>query len=181
MLESRPGGVYLVRGLGVLALAVLLAAGCRQEVVVVGHGELTSMAFTEGGPIPSRHTCDGDDISPPLQWSAPPEGTAELALVMDDPDAGGFVHWVVVGLRPTVTTLDEGSLPAGAREGRNDFGSLGYRGPCPPSGEHRYEFTLYALSQPLAVSDSPTADEVRAAARGVNIFEAPLTGTYARQ
>ena len=181
MLEAGRDGVHPLNGLAALALAVLLAAGCRPEVADVGHGELSSTAFTDGGPIPSRHTCDGEDISPPLQWSAPPDGTAELALVMDDPNAGGFVHWVVVGLRPTATGLDEGSLPTGAREGRNDFGGLGYCGPCPPSGEHRYVFTLYALSQPLAVSDTPTAAEVRAAARGVTIFEASLSGTYTRR
>jgi Raf kinase inhibitor-like YbhB/YbcL family protein len=181
MLESGTGGVHLLRGLAAAALAVVLAATCSSEVADVMHGELTSTAFAEGGTIPSRHTCDGEDISPPLQWNAPPDGTAELALVVDDPDAGGFVHWVVVGLRPTATGLDEGLLPAGARVGRNDFGGVGYRGPCPPSGEHRYVFTLYALSQPLAVLESPTAAEVRAAARGVTIFEAPLTGTYTRR
>jgi Raf kinase inhibitor-like YbhB/YbcL family protein len=99
---------------------------------------------------------------------------------MDDPDARGFVHWVVVGIPPTASGLENGSLPAGALEGQTGFG-VGYGGPCPPSGTHRYEFTLYALSSPLGAGDSPTAADVRAAAAGKTLAEAQFTGTYARQ
>lgn len=142
--------------------------------------QLTSTAFVEGGGIPAEHTCDGADRPVPLAWSGTPEGTAELALVMDDPDARGFVHWVVVGIPGDACALEGGRLPAGAREGRTDFGRAGYGGPCPPSGTHRYQFTLYALSEALSISGAPTADDVRAAAAGRTLAEAQLTGRYTR-
>jgi Raf kinase inhibitor-like YbhB/YbcL family protein len=141
---------------------------------------LSSPAFTEGGPIPKDYTCDGADRTLPVAWSGIPDGTAELALIMDDPDARGFVHWVVVGLPPTATGLDGTSLPAGAREGRTGFGRAGYGGPCPPSGTHHYAITLYALSAPLSVPQTPTADQVRQAANGQTLAKATLNGTYTR-
>ena len=140
---------------------------------------LTSPAFADGGAIPTEHSCDGGDKPIPLAWSGVPEGTAELALVMDDPDARGFVHWVVVGIPPSASGFDNGELPAGAQEGSTGFG-VGYGGPCPPSGTHHYEFTLYALSSPLGAGGSPTAEAVRAAAADKTLGEAELTGTYAR-
>ena len=140
---------------------------------------LTSPAFAEGGSIPTEYTCDGGDKPIPLEWSGVPDGTAELALVMDDPDARGFVHWVVVGVTPTASGFSDGAIPDGAVEGQTGFG-VGYGGPCPPSGTHRYEFTLYALSSPLAAGDSPTADAVRAAAADKTLAEAKLAGNYAR-
>ena len=141
---------------------------------------LTSQAFSEGGAIPSEHSCDGGDKPIPLAWSGVPDGTAELALIMDDPDARGFVHWVVVGIPASASGLDNGNLPAGASEGRTGFG-VGYGGPCPPSGTHHYSFTLYALSEPLGGSGDPSADEVRAAAAGKTLAQAHLSGTYARE
>jgi Raf kinase inhibitor-like YbhB/YbcL family protein len=141
---------------------------------------LTSPAFAEGGAIPSEHSCDGGDKPIPLAWSGVPDGTAELALIMDDPDARGFVHWVVVGIPASSGGLDNGALPAGAREGQTGFG-VGYGGPCPPSGTHNYSFNLYALSAPLGAGDSPSADQVRAAAADKTLAEAHLTGTYARR
>ena len=141
---------------------------------------LTSPAFSEGGAIPSGHSCDGADKPIPLAWSGVPDGTAELALIMDDPDAGGFVHWVVVGIPPAASGFDNGDLPAGAHEGSSGFG-VGYGGPCPPSGTHHYNFTLLALSSPLGVSGTPSADDVRAAAADKTLAEARLTATYARQ
>lgn len=141
---------------------------------------LTSSAFAEGGSIPAEYTCDGTNKPIPLAWTGAPDGTAEFALVMDDPDARGFVHWVVVGIPGASTGLEGGALPAGAREGRGDFGGSGYSGPCPPSGTHRYELTLYALSSPLNVAGSPTASDVRSAAAGKTLAEAGLTGRYSR-
>jgi Raf kinase inhibitor-like YbhB/YbcL family protein len=108
---------------------------------------LQSGAFAKGEPIPRRHGCEGQDLSPPLAWSGAPEGTRSLALVVDDPDAPGgtFTHWLGWGLDPAAERLGEGE--GAAVEGRNDFGTSGYRGPCPPPGHgrHRYFFRLYAL------------------------------------
>jgi Raf kinase inhibitor-like YbhB/YbcL family protein len=143
--------------------------------------ELTSTAFDEGGEIPARHTCDGEDAPPPFSWSGTPEGTAELALILDDPDARGFVHWLVVGIPAEASELGESGLPEGAREGRNDFGRAGYRGPCPPSGSHRYAATLYALSEALDLPADTTPDAFRSAASSNILAEARLSGTYARQ
>jgi Raf kinase inhibitor-like YbhB/YbcL family protein len=122
--------------------------------------ELTSPAFEPGGVIPDQYTCRGGDISPPLEWANLPAGVVELALVVRDPDAGGFVHWVVAGLSPAAGGLPEGQVPEGAVEAANDFGRVGWAGPCPPSGTHRYELHLLALSEPPAlegVLDAQTA------------------------
>ena len=141
---------------------------------------LTSSSFSEGGDIPRDNTCDGTDAPISLEWTTEPAGTAELALIMDDPDAGGFVHWVVTGIPADTHRLDGNSLPSGTVQGRGSFGRAGYRGPCPPSGTHRYVFTLLALSAPLGLSGAPTADEVRAAAGTKLLGEARLTGRYTR-
>jgi len=141
---------------------------------------LTSPAFEEGGAIPSEHSCDGGDRPIPVSWSGVPDGTAELALIMDDPDARGFVHWVVVGIPPSATGFENGELPAGAHEGSTGFG-VGYGGPCPPSGTHNYSFTLYALSSPLGAGGNASAQDVRAAAADKTLAEAHLTATYARR
>lgn len=144
---------------------------------------LTSPEFGEAGAIPRRFTCDAADVSPPLSWSGAPEGTITLALVMDDPDAGGFVHWVVYNIDVSAT----GSLPAGwsatpeaAPQGVNSFGKVGYGGPCPPSGTHRYAFRLLALDQVLELAAGPKAQAVLDAAAGHTLAEATLTGTYRR-
>ena len=142
---------------------------------------LTSSAFDEGGQIPVDNTCDGANRPIPLAWSGVPDGAAELALVMDDPDANGFVHWVVVGIPPDATGFEGGTIPAGATEGQAGFSRAGYGGPCPPSGTHRYDFTLYALSSPLSLSGTPTADQVRSAAADKTIEQAHLAGVYSRQ
>ena len=143
---------------------------------------LTSTAFSEGGSIPRIHTCDGDDVSPPLAWSGAPDGTASLALIVDDPDAGGFVHWVAHAIDPVAGSLPEGvsGVAGGLAEGRNGFGDVGYGGPCPPSGTHRYAFRLLALDVAPTLTDAPTADAVRAAAASHTVGEATLTGTYRR-
>lgn len=142
---------------------------------------LTSPVFQEGQQIPRRHSCDGEDVSPPLQWTGAPEGTAAYALIVDDPDARGFVHWVAVNIPGTATELPEGASGAEAGvQGTNNFRRTGYGGPCPPSGTHRYVFRLLALSEQVQVSGTPTADEVRRAAAPVTLGEATLTGTYTR-
>jgi Raf kinase inhibitor-like YbhB/YbcL family protein len=144
---------------------------------------LTSPEFTEGGAIPRRFTCDADNVSPPLSWSGAPPDSVTLALVVDDPDAAGFVHWVAYNVDASAT----GSLPAGwssspdaAPQGTNSFGRVGYGGPCPPSGTHRYAFRLLALDQVLNVGAGPDARTILDAAAGHVLAEATLTGTYRR-
>lgn len=146
---------------------------------------LTSPAFPSGGQIPRRHSCEGEDLSPPLSWSGAPDGAAGFALVVDDRDARGFVHWVVADLPASTTGLPEGvpsSGPGVPPQGRNDFGRVGWGGPCPPpgSGDHHYVFTLYALSSPLGLGGSPSASQVRAAAQGRVLAAAVLEGTFRR-
>lgn len=151
---------------------------------------LTSAAFLHGAPIPARHTCDGEDVSPALSWTEPPRATKSLALIVNDPDApvGDWVHWVVVDLPPSSRSLPEGiprggtvKEPAGARQGRNDFGRLGWGGPCPPPGKpHRYFFTLYALDGPLGVAEGATKKDVERAAKGHVLGKAEMFGTYVR-
>ena len=124
---------------------------------------LTSSAFADNEFIPAQYTCDGDNVSPPLEWSQVPEGTAELVLLFEDPDGPGgtFVQWVLFGLDPGSGWLQEGKVPAGAIGGKNDYGRTDWAGPCPPIGKpHRFIFTLLALSEPsgLAEGASPRKD-----------------------
>jgi Raf kinase inhibitor-like YbhB/YbcL family protein len=143
--------------------------------------ELTSRAFSYGEPIPRRHTCEGEDVSPPLVWMDVPAEAASLALVVDDPDApgGSFTHWTAWGLDPAAGSLGEGE--AAPREGRNDFGMTGYRGPCPPPGKpHRYVFLLHALSRDLDLDSGANRREVEKALAGRALATAELVGSYRR-
>jgi Raf kinase inhibitor-like YbhB/YbcL family protein len=150
--------------------------------------ELSSAAFQEGKTIPRKHTCDGPDLSPPLSWTAPPEGTRSLALICDDPDAprGTWVHWVIFDLPADLGGLPEGisteaEPPVGGRQGRTDFGRLGYGGPCPPRGPaHRYYFRLYALDAALGLPAGATKAQVLQAMAGRVVAEAGLMGRYGR-
>jgi Raf kinase inhibitor-like YbhB/YbcL family protein len=147
---------------------------------------LRSSAFADGAAIPARFTCEGDNVSPPLAWDAPPEGTKSLALVVDDPDAPDpaapkrtWVHWVVYDLPPSARELAAGGgLPDGARRGKSDFGEGRYRGPCPPIGRHRYFFKLYALDTELGDRGSLTKAELEKAIEGHVLARAELVGTY---
>jgi Raf kinase inhibitor-like YbhB/YbcL family protein len=144
---------------------------------------LRSTAFDEGGAIPRRFTCDGDDVSPDLDWVDAPEDTASFALILDDPDANAFAHWLVYNMTGSATGgLPEAisATPDAPTQGINDFGKLGYGGPCPPSGEHRYRFTLYALDAVLPLPAAPRAATLRAAIDGHVLAEAVLTATYRR-
>jgi Raf kinase inhibitor-like YbhB/YbcL family protein len=143
---------------------------------------LESSAFGNAQAIPNRHSCEGEDVSPPLRWMNVPEGTRSLALVVDDPDAPGgvFTHWLGWGLDPAASGLGEGeSAPA---EGRNDFGTTGYRGPCPPPGHgrHRYVFRLYALDAQLGLGAGAAKAELEQALEGHVLTTAELVGTYER-
>jgi Raf kinase inhibitor-like YbhB/YbcL family protein len=145
---------------------------------------ITSTAFDPGGSIPARFTCDGADISPELSWSGAPSGTAALVLLVDDPDARDFAHWIVLDLAGTASgALSQGigTSPGAPTQGRNDFGRVGWGGPCPPSGTHRYRFTLYALAAPLGLSGQPDGKTVRKALDGAQVVDtAVLEGRYHR-
>lgn len=152
---------------------------------------LTSSAFVDEGAIPPRYTCEGDDVSPPLAWTGAPMGTRSLALVIDDPDAPDprapkttWVHWVVFGIPHEATGIPEDArtngLPAGAREGINDWKRVGYGGPCPPIGRHRYFHKLYALDITLDL-DRPTKADLERAMHGHVLAQATLMGTYEKR
>ena len=149
---------------------------------------LSSPAFVHEGNIPSRHTCDGPDLSPPLVFSGVPAGAGSLALVCDDPDAPGGVwdHFVLYNLSPATPGLPEGlheapAYPDGSLSGRNSWGRCGYGGPCPPSGVHRYFFTLYALAGMLDLPSGASKAEVLRAAKGHILAAATLMGRYGRR
>jgi Raf kinase inhibitor-like YbhB/YbcL family protein len=143
---------------------------------------LASPAFEHGGEIPARHTCDAEDLSPALVWSDAPEGTRSLALIVDDPDApvGTFTHWVAWGIDPAAEMLEEGQSPA--IEGANDFGTTGYRGPCPPPGHgpHRYSFRLHALDAELDLERGASKADLEGALEGHVLAGAELVGRYER-
>lgn len=149
---------------------------------------LSSVAFQDGEAIPIKYTCGGQDISLPLIWSEPPRETQSFALIMDDPDApvGVFTHWVLFNIPSDSRELPEGvptqaELPSGALQGKNDFGRIGYGGPCPPPGRpHRYQFTLYALDQPLDLKAGVSKKQLLGAMQGHILAQGQLTGTYQR-
>ena len=142
---------------------------------------LTSPAFNNGEPIPEKYSCDGEDISPELDWFGTPEGTVSLALIMDDPDApmGTWVHWVLYNLPMDLSGLREGMTGVGL-DGSNSWGTTGYGGPCPPSGTHRYFFKLYALDINLDFESVVDKAALEAAMEGHILGQAELMGTYSR-
>jgi Raf kinase inhibitor-like YbhB/YbcL family protein len=168
-----------------VVLAIAGLAGCGGESVegpppeAPETIELTSDAFADGGTIPDRYTCDGDDVPPGLRWDGVPTGARALALVMEDPDApdGTFVHWTVLDIPPDAVTL-----PREATEGTNSFGDRGYGGPCPPEDDepHRYVFLIYALEAPLGLEAGAQPDEVRAAIEREAMGRGQLTGRFGR-
>ena len=146
--------------------------------------ELTSPAFDDGDVLPSRFAHDRENLSPPLEWSDVPPGTQEQALLCQDPDApsGLFTHWVLAGIDPTITAIDEGEMPPGSVAGLNDFGEVGWGGPEPPRGHgpHRYVFTLFAASEPLDLTQGASADDLLEALDGVELAQGSLLGRYER-
>ena len=153
---------------------------------------LSSPAFEPHEPLPVRLTCDGEGVSPPLEWQGVPAGTRSLALIVDDPDAPDprdpkttWVHWVLYNIPTTAEGLPEGAarhgLPVGARHGRNDWKGLDYGGPCPPVGTHRYFHKLYALDVVLPDLHGPTRTELERAMHGHVLARAELVGTYRKQ
>jgi Raf kinase inhibitor-like YbhB/YbcL family protein len=177
---------------GVIPFAVSLLA--VQTWLIVDAGDtvmaltLSSSAFNPGDKIPSKYTCEGDDVSPPLSFSGAPQGTKSYALILDDPDAPDpkapkrvWVHWVVYNLPTNTTDLAENAsatgLPKGAVTGINDSKQTSYNGPCPPAGRHRYFHKLYALDTTLPTKPLTKA-EVESAAKGHVLAQAELIGTY---
>jgi Raf kinase inhibitor-like YbhB/YbcL family protein len=142
---------------------------------------VSSAAFTEGGDIPRRYTCDGQDLSPPLSFAGVPSDARELALLVEDPDAPGgtFVHWVAWGIDAAKSGLAEGETAPGS--GTNDFGRPGYGGPCPPRGPaHRYVFSVFAVSDPLNLAAGASADDLRRALAGRVVADGRVAGRYTR-
>jgi Raf kinase inhibitor-like YbhB/YbcL family protein len=151
--------------------------------------KITSSAFQQGGSIPARYTCEGQDTSPPLSWSDVPAGAKSIALIVDDPDAPDpakpqrvYVHWVVYNISTSATSLPENAsksgLPKGAVQGKNDWGKPEYGGPCPPIGRHRYFFKLYALDTALTGLSSPGKADLEKAMKGHVVDSGELMGTY---
>jgi hypothetical protein len=171
-----------------------VALGSQKQLLFVATGgqvmtfEIRSPAFASGGTIPTKHTCDGADVSPRLSWTELPAGTKSLALIMDDPDApvGTWVHWVLYNLPASARELSEGTpatemLTSGTKQGINDFRKIGYGGPCPPQGPaHRYFFKLYALDTALNLAPRATKKQLEAAMARHILAQAELIGRYGR-
>lgn len=146
--------------------------------------QLTSSDIANDERIPERFTCEGEDAWPSFEWRDVPDDAVELAMVCEDPDAprGTFIHWVMWGLEPADGQFKSGELPAGVQQGVNGFGTVGYRGPCPPPGHgpHHYHFILYALSASLSLDEGASIDDLRAAMEGAVLADARLVALYER-
>jgi len=147
--------------------------------------EIKSGRFKEGDTVPTQYTCDGEDVNPFLEFKNVPDEAQSLVLIVDDSDAtrgGRFTHWLVWNIPASTTYIPEDSVPDGAVEGKNDFGNLGYGGPCPPRGAkpHRYVFTLSALDAELSLKEGATRTELEVALEGHDIARTTLTGKYSR-
>ncbi|MCD6569638.1 MAG: YbhB/YbcL family Raf kinase inhibitor-like protein [Deltaproteobacteria bacterium] len=147
--------------------------------------KITSPTFEQGSMIPDIYTCKGKDISPPLSWGSAPDGAESICLICDDPDApmGTWVHWVIYNIPPDTTSLPEdvpprGVLENGAEQGTNDFRKIGYDGPCPPFGTHRYYFKIYALDTKLDIKPGATKKELLKAIKGHILAQGQLMGRY---
>jgi len=187
-------------GLVVVSLLLIVSfaiAGCAQQAPPAESTEdietefaITSPAFAEGAEIPVRYTCDGENISPPLNWSDGPAGTASFALIMDDPDAGNYTHWVIFNLPPSSSSLPEDvpkveKLASGVLQGKIASGGIGYPigyfGPCPFKGSsHHYCFTLYALDTSLDLAAGASKEQVLKAMEGHILTQSQLIGIYQR-
>jgi Raf kinase inhibitor-like YbhB/YbcL family protein len=146
--------------------------------------ELRSAAFSDHTLIPDRYSYEGGNVSPPLEWGGIPDGTSELVLLCEDPDApsGTFTHWVVTNISPATTGVAEGALPEGGTAGQNGFRQSGWGGPRPPVGDkqHRYFFRLYAADKPLGLGRGSTAEQVHAALAGHTLADGTLVGLFGR-
>jgi Raf kinase inhibitor-like YbhB/YbcL family protein len=171
-----------------IAGMLLFSYPCSGEKGGLMSLSVESSAFAQNQGIPSKFTCDGLNVSPPLVWKNVPEGTKSIVLISDDPDApaGVWVHWVCYDIPPTESSLPEGvppadSLPAGGKQGMNDFRNIGYGGPCPPSGTHRYFFKLYALDRMLGLPAGKLKKDVERAMKGHVLEKGELIGRYSKK
>ena len=174
----------------ILFMFLFTCLGLDESVAQMRGGkkmEIKSAAFKDGAKIPAQYTCDGIDVSPPLEWRNAPAGARSFALICDDPDApmGTWVHWVIYDIPSSITKLEAKNPPLkelanSAKQGTNDFGTVGYGGPCPPSGEHRYFFKLYALDGPTGLKPGATKAQLLTAMKGHILGEAQLVGKYKR-
>jgi Raf kinase inhibitor-like YbhB/YbcL family protein len=188
---------------GVVVVMVVVAAACGActnsapaSAVPTTTGEggkamaftIGSVAFHRDGAIPAKYSCDGDNVSVPVEWADPPENAKSFALIVDDPDApsGTFVHWVIYNIPASARALTEAvptdaTLQDGSRNGTNGARKPGYTGPCPPSGTHHYHFKLYALDTVLSLNLGATKDQLLDAMKGHILEQAELVGTYSRK
>ncbi|TSC57152.1 MAG: PEBP family protein [Parcubacteria group bacterium Greene0416_79] len=172
-------GAWGFKRIGSEKSAVLM----QKQTMATQEIKLMSTAFPQNGKIPARFTCDGENLSPPLLIRGVPAGAKALALIMHDPDApraGGWTHWVKWNIPPSAVAIGEGEEPAGV-SGRGTGGAFAYQGPCPPSGTHRYIFTVYALNAELSLSEGATKTELEAAMAGHTLGTGELIGHYARE
>lgn len=175
-----------------MAFVVAASSGRAARLTAAGRPTMSfavkSSAFGSGAEIPKKFTCEGPDLSPALEWSGAPQGTAGFALIADDPDApaGTWVHWVIWNLPANANSLPEGiprseQLNTGARQGKNDFRKVGYNGPCPPAGKpHRYFFRLYALDRNVELSAGSSRSDLDAAIKGHILAQTEYMGTFRR-
>ncbi|BDZ69864.1 YbhB/YbcL family Raf kinase inhibitor-like protein [Methanobacterium petrolearium] len=187
----------LILGLGVVLVSLaVFVSGCTTQSNQItnqtsnqsGSFQITSTAFVQGGQIPQKYTADGEDISPPLSWTSAPQNTVSFTITCEDPDASGsgggaFYHWIVFDISANITQLSEGitnqrTLDNGAKQGTNDMGTIGYSGPSPPRGTHRYAFKIYALDTTLNLEPGATKQQVKDAMEGHVLAEAQITGKY---
>ena len=165
-----------------IGLAACSTAGSQDASHVPDSMSLTSPAFADGAAIPAQYTCDGEDLSPPLAWTEVPTGVVGFALTVTDADAGDFVHWVLADIPGDARSLDAGQGDGVGFAGDNDFGNRSWGGPCPPSGTHRYVFSLYGLSGPTEHGSGVLlpADQLRYLMEGKVVATAEMTATYSR-
>ncbi len=158
--------------IAVATTALFAAGGAKMKI--------TSSAFQEGGEIPSKFSRDGGNVNPPLRFEGTPTNAKSLVLIVDDPDApvGLFTHWLVWNIDPKITEIPEGGVPKGAAQGTNDYPNLGYGGPQPPSGTHRYYFKIFALDQTLDLRSGAKRPELDKAMSGHVIAQGQLMGRY---
>ena len=184
--KQSVAALLAVLSIGPLCSCHRHASGDLAEGQAPASVPLSSASFGNGDRIPQKFTCDGSGLSPDIQLPAPPSGTKSFLLVMDDPDASGFVHWLVYNIPPSTRDIPEGAssrgtLPSGAAEGTNSLGNTGYFGPCPPApNSHHYVFRLYALDTDLDLGAEKTKKELATAAKGHILAEGSMTGLYTR-